>query len=592
MDRSRSGLRDVLSSRLGRKIIVVLTLAVTVPLALFAAPMYFQTRAVAVEEADRGLKDYARFCGRHIVQTLSVAKAQLAYLSRGGTIPSGESYFRNHESIDPKTDHFPPWLTKEIARDIMKTGKVYLSPPFRLQEISSDGDFAVGMALLAPDGRILTGVIEPVHLWRGLATTARSRESGFFILNKNGIPVTGVDGEMSVSSNAAPLVPLDANTSRPTGASTLPGVGIARWAHERLFLAGMFLSDEWGILTYRREASVLDLPWQLFSSLAVLLLVSALAVLVISTKTAGYLYSPIARLTQEAARLGQGQWDAAVHLERDDELGTLAHTFNDMASAIRASHQELESSHRELQDLNLTLEKRVRDRTQALEESEQRARHDALHDPLTGLPNRMLLGDRIRKTIQECQREISRRFAVLFIDLDRFKTINDTMGHQAGDEMIRGMAKRISASIRPGDTATRVSGDEFAVLLDEVRDQEEALAVATRLHEALAPPFDILGTAIQGSFSVGIALGSCMTTDADFILREADAAMYQAKAAGRGRTCVFDKPAQRAVANRMELLHELRRVVAEKRFKLVEPKKSEARKPDDRGEIFPASGEP
>jgi diguanylate cyclase (GGDEF)-like protein len=552
--------REVVSSRLGRRIIIVLALAVTLPLLLFALPMYHQTRSVSLEETDRSLKDYARFCGRHIVQTLSVAKAQLSNISRGGTIPPGENYFLEQGEIGAGDENLPAWLPAEVREKISRTSDVYVSRPFRINVGSDDDKVTVGMALSRPEGSIVVfGILNPAYLWQTLSASVKSRDNGYFVLDANGAPVMAGGGLDVGRLPARPFIALQSGATRQSGLSHLPEVGEARWAYDRLWLRGMFLADEWGILTYRREASVMELPVQLSLTLSVLVLVSGLVAVVVSTRTAGYLYAPIARLIRGADRLGRGEWDVAVNVERDDELGVLARTFNSMAARIRTSH-------RELADLNLTLEQKVRDRTAELDQARQRAEHDALHDRLTGLPNRAILHDRIQQTIAKCRREHDFHFAVLFIDLDRFKAINDSLGHAAGDEMLREMARRISGAIRPGDSAVRVSGDEFAVLLEEVADENEALIVAERLHASLARKFDILGTPLRGSFSIGVAIGSWMTASADDILREADTAMYHAKESGRGRTRVFDASLQRLMVDRLKLESDLRRAVAEGRF--------------------------
>lgn len=557
----RESAREVASSRLGRRIIYVLALAVTVPLLLFAIPMYTHTRSAAIEETDRALKDYARHCSRHIVQTLFVAKAQLATISRGGRIPAGENYFLELYEIAPGARNYPAWLPREAVKAIAGSRDVFLAPFFPIAMGSGGRDVTTGMAMSRADGSLVAAVLNPTYLWQTLAVSARARDNGYFILDSKGAPIVSGTGNEMEALSPAPLLPLDPNLPRQAGVSDLPGIGEARWAFDRLWLRGMFLADELGIVAYRREASVIELPRQLAVTLVFLALVSFGAALVVSLRTASYLYTPIARLTHEAERLGKGEWDAVVHLDRDDELGTLAKTFNDMAANLQASHGELE-------ELNRTLEQKVHDRTEMLNQARKKAEYDALHDRLSGLPNRAVLGESIERLIRRCGREHRLRFAILFIDLDRFKSINDSLGHAAGDQIIREMAARITSSIRPGDIAVRVSGDEFAVLLDPVESEREALGVADRLHGSLAPPFEIMGTIFHGSFSIGIALGSWRTSSAEEILKEADAAMYQAKSAGRGRTRVFDLSLRESMVDRLKLETELRRAAEAHRFTL------------------------
>ena len=171
----------------------------------------------------------------------------------------------------------------------------------------------------------------------------------------------------------------------------------------------------------------------------------------------------------------------------------------------------------------------------ARQRTEQRMRHEALHDPLTGLANRTLLRDRLEHAIARSERERGAT-AVLFIDLDNFKAVNDSYGHAAGDAVLVESARRLHAAVRPGDTVARIGGDEFIALCEHV-NADSALAVARRLQEALRPSFTAGGVEHQLSASIGVALGD---GEPDRLLGDADAASYRAKAAGRGRVEFFE----------------------------------------------------
>jgi diguanylate cyclase (GGDEF)-like protein/PAS domain S-box-containing protein len=171
----------------------------------------------------------------------------------------------------------------------------------------------------------------------------------------------------------------------------------------------------------------------------------------------------------------------------------------------------------------------------ARQRTEQRMRHEALHDPLTGLANRTLLRDRLEHAIARSERERGAT-AVLFIDLDNFKAVNDSYGHAAGDAVLVESARRLHAAVRPGDTVARIGGDEFIALCEHV-NADSALAVARRLQEALRPSFTAGGVEHQLSASIGVALGD---GEPDRLLGDADAASYRAKAAGRGRVELFE----------------------------------------------------
>ncbi len=184
--------------------------------------------------------------------------------------------------------------------------------------------------------------------------------------------------------------------------------------------------------------------------------------------------------------------------------------------------------------------------------------HQALHDPLTGLPNRTLLADRLQHARERARRN-GNGVAVLFCDLDRFKTVNDSLGHAVGDELLGHVSRRIEGCLRGGDTAARVGGDEFAILLEDITSAEEAQAVAERVLAALRRPFVLGGRELFAHASIGVSL-AFGADDAD-LLRRADVAMYRAKADGRGRSVMFEPAMQLAAIEQVMLEADLERAL-------------------------------
>ena len=184
----------------------------------------------------------------------------------------------------------------------------------------------------------------------------------------------------------------------------------------------------------------------------------------------------------------------------------------------------------------------------------------AFYDQLTGLPNRALFKDRLEVAVGRARGRDAHRFAVLFLDVDRFKLVNDSLGHKAGDELLVEIAQRLEACRRRGDTVARLGGDEFTLLVERVDDESEAISVAERVHRAMAAPFLVEGHEVFSSVSIGIALGGPSTEHPDHLLREADTAMYRAK--GRGtRHAVFDGSMHERASAALRVENELRRAL-------------------------------
>ena len=192
---------------------------------------------------------------------------------------------------------------------------------------------------------------------------------------------------------------------------------------------------------------------------------------------------------------------------------------------------------------------------------EDELRHQALHDALTGLPNRALFIDRLEHALERASRVPGTGIAVLFVDLDDFKAVNDSLGHEAGDAVIQAVAKRVSRTLRAEDTAARLSGDEFAVLLEDTPDGRPQ-TVAARIQKELSRPLDVLGRSLSLQCSIGIALSGEHGTMPDELLRNSDLAMYLAKARGKNRHEVYETGMHEAAVRRLEMRRGLEHAVA------------------------------
>lgn len=256
-----------------------------------------------------------------------------------------------------------------------------------------------------------------------------------------------------------------------------------------------------------RATSILG--WKTVQMILGLGVIAALLAALVSRAVTG----PLRKMVEAMSLFSKEQVVSALPAARKDEVGLLASSLNDMQNIIVAN----------MRDLN---------------ESRQALEHLAQHDCLTGLPNRALFDDRLRQAVSQAQRDKT-HMALLFVDLDEFKDINDTCGHHVGDLLLSAAAKRMQGCVRHADTVGRLGGDEFVVLLTHVEEDQDAVRVAEKICNALSQPFDLDGRSLLIGASIGVALYPAHGSDELTLSRSADAAMYLAKESGGNRVRLF-----------------------------------------------------
>ena len=245
-------------------------------------------------------------------------------------------------------------------------------------------------------------------------------------------------------------------------------------------------------------------------------------------------------------------------------LTMLSNIAISLAILIFAHHRNLIEKDRllEMSQLNASLQNELKQRKQ----TEARLAYTSVHDPLTDLPNRVLFMDRLSHVMERARRHKNFNYAVFFLDLDRFKIVNDSLGHTIGDKLLVESSKRLNACIREEDTIARLGGDEFVILLEEVNSTEAAIQVAERIQNSLTEPFDLAGHMIFVFVSMGIVLGEAGYEQPDHVLRDADIAMYRAKGQGPGHYKFFDPTMLNRAMTRLELETDLRKALDERQF--------------------------
>ena len=312
------------------------------------------------------------------------------------------------------------------------------------------------------------------------------------------------------------------------------------------------LTDRNGVEALEAIGEVISVGTKSVCWLGVPLMVEGKAngLIALQSYTPDYLYTP-----RDEELLSFVSFHIANALERRQAHESLRQAYADLEQRVEARTSELAVTNRELRD-QISVRERI----------EYKLKHEALHDTLTGLPNRSQLLATLGLSLARYRANGEHVFAVLFLDLDRFKVVNDSVGHLVGDELLKEAALRISRCVREPDTVARLGGDEFAIVIDRIHDPADAVMVAERVIRSLSEPMRIAGKELYTSASIGIALAHERYRNPEELLRDADVAMYRAKAAGRQRFALFDETLHEDALRQLELEGDLRRGLQRNEF--------------------------
>src|SRR5262249_9921339 len=269
----------------------------------------------------------------------------------------------------------------------------------------------------------------------------------------------------------------------------------------------------------------------------------------------------------------QSHTDEHTYTPRDQELLTFVsyHIANALerkrsAESLKQAYSKLEQRVVERTGELAAVNRDLREQIMVRERVERQLKYENLHDALTGLPNRNFLIEKLNQSLAAFARDANQRFAVLFLDLDRFKVVNDSVGHLVGDELLNEVGARIAAVLEPRDLVARLGGDEFAIVLHGVEDAADAESFAQRIIDTLNAPIRLSGKELFTSASIGIAMAAPHYRQAEELLRDADVAMYRAKSEGRHRYALFDEELHLEAMRLLDLEGDLRRAIARGEF--------------------------
>lgn len=277
------------------------------------------------------------------------------------------------------------------------------------------------------------------------------------------------------------------------------------------------------------------------------------------------IFQPIELLTRSTQSITNLEFENPVVIKGKGELSVLAEAFDRMRFHLKESLESRNKAMSELSDLNESLEERVAERTQELQLLNAKMTHQAMHDDLTGLPNRVLIVEQLKVEIKHAIRD-NTGLAVFLIDLNNFKDVNDTLGHPVGDSLLKDVAQRLRDSLRDSDTVGRLGGDEFAVVLPRVT-LDDATQVAEKIRDNLGPGFNFEEHALKVDASIGVAMYPEHGDDHTSLIRTADVAMYEAKRS-EFHICVYDPELDTHIKTRLSLINDLEKAISQDELEL------------------------
>jgi len=298
---------------------------------------------------------------------------------------------------------------------------------------------------------------------------------------------------------------------------------------------------------------------KLYENLMIILVTAMIAGLAIYWIFKYRIVQPINHLKKAAARVARFELDHPVKIEGHNELSELGISFNEMTQQLSDAISDRQKTMEELSSLNQSLEERIHKRTRELQQMNTRVMHQAMHDPLTGLPNRSLIMERLRQSLRYAHRH-QKMVAVFMLDLNRFKEVNDTLGHPVGDQVLIEVSKRIPTVLRETDTVGRLGGDEFVIILPETTRQD-AMLVADKVLEHFGTSFEIDGHHLSVGTSIGIALYPEHSENSDTLIQRADIALYVAKRRASSHIAVYNESEDHHSLSRLLLVSDLKKAI-------------------------------